>query len=210
MKKTNWNVLKVSVIAAGVLLSAAFYTSSDEGNALINGAALEETENSDSTQDRELAKAAESKTEETSENIEEMVRRIVQEELLSMQQEAHLKAQDEEAESAGANDIDTAKEDESAGRESEPNGKKADAGAGVNQGAQTSGKRAASSSDCLNLNTASKEELMELPGIGASRAEAIIAYRNTYGGFGYVEEVMNIRGIKEAAFAKIKDRICVS
>lgn len=61
----------------------------------------------------------------------------------------------------------------------------------------------------INLNTATREELMQLKGIGASKADAIIAYRETYGGFGYIEEIMNIRGIKEAAFEKIKDRICV-
>ena len=50
---------------------------------------------------------------------------------------------------------------------------------------------------------------MELKGIGEARAEAIILYRETYGGFGYIEEIMNVSGIKEAAFSKIKDQICV-
>ena len=50
---------------------------------------------------------------------------------------------------------------------------------------------------------------MELKGIGETRALAIIKYRETYGGFAHIEEIMNISGIKEASFEKIKDRICV-
>ena len=61
----------------------------------------------------------------------------------------------------------------------------------------------------VNLNTASKEELMELPGIGASRAEDIIAYREEHGGFDAIDEVKHISGIKDAVFAKIKDMITV-
>ena len=61
----------------------------------------------------------------------------------------------------------------------------------------------------VNLNTASKEELMELPGIGASRAEDIIAYREEHGGFDAIDEVKHISGIKDAVFDKIKDMITV-
>lgn len=61
----------------------------------------------------------------------------------------------------------------------------------------------------ININTASMEELMELKGIGETRARAIIEYRETYGDFGYIEEIMNVSGIKEASFEKIKDDICV-
>ena len=50
---------------------------------------------------------------------------------------------------------------------------------------------------------------MELKGIGETRARAIIEYRETYGDFGYIEEIMNVSGIKEASFEKIKDDICV-
>ena len=59
----------------------------------------------------------------------------------------------------------------------------------------------------INLNTAGKEELMKLSGIGEARAQAIITYRETHGPFTAVEEVMNIEGIKEKAFSKIKDEI---
>ncbi len=61
----------------------------------------------------------------------------------------------------------------------------------------------------VNLNTASREELMTLSGIGESRADAIIRYREMYGGFKAIEDVMNVSGIKEGAFEKIKDSITV-
>lgn len=61
----------------------------------------------------------------------------------------------------------------------------------------------------VNLNKATKEELMTLPGVGASRAESIIQYRNENGGFKSIEEIMLISGIKEGLFEKIKDLIKV-
>ena len=48
---------------------------------------------------------------------------------------------------------------------------------------------------------------MTLPGVGASRAESIIQYRNENGGFKSIEEIMQISGIKEGLFEKIKDYI---
>lgn len=62
----------------------------------------------------------------------------------------------------------------------------------------------------VNLNTASKEELMTLNGIGESRAESIIGYREAHGAFQSIEELMNVEGIKEGVFRKIQDRITVS
>ena len=64
-----------------------------------------------------------------------------------------------------------------------------------------------SGSGKVNLNTAGKEDLMTLPGIGESRADAIIAYRESNGPFGTVEEIMNIEGIKEKMFEKIRGSI---
>lgn len=61
----------------------------------------------------------------------------------------------------------------------------------------------------VNLNTASKEQLMTLPGIGESRAEDIIRYREESGGFQTIEDIMKVSGIKDAAFQKIKDSITV-
>ncbi len=61
----------------------------------------------------------------------------------------------------------------------------------------------------VNINTASKDELMTLSGVGESRADAIIAYRTENGPFASTEEIMNISGIKEGLFGKIKDKITV-
>jgi len=61
----------------------------------------------------------------------------------------------------------------------------------------------------VNINTASKEELMTIKGVGESKAEKIIAYREENGGFGKIEDIMNITGIKEGMFNKVKDQICV-
>lgn len=61
----------------------------------------------------------------------------------------------------------------------------------------------------VNLNTASKEELCTIPGIGESRAEAILQYREAQGGFSHVEEIMQVDGIKEGLYAKIQDKIYV-
>ena len=65
----------------------------------------------------------------------------------------------------------------------------------------------ASGSGRVNLNTAGMEELMTLSGIGESRAQAILMYREQYGPFTSIEEIMNIDGIKEKSFAKIKEYI---
>lgn len=61
----------------------------------------------------------------------------------------------------------------------------------------------------VNLNTASKEELCTISGIGESRAEAILEYREAKGGFSSVEEIMQVDGIKEGLYAKIRDKIYV-
>lgn len=61
----------------------------------------------------------------------------------------------------------------------------------------------------VNINTAGVNELTTLPGIGQSRAESIISYRENNGKFQSIEDIMNISGIKQAAFSKIKDYICV-
>jgi competence protein ComEA len=65
------------------------------------------------------------------------------------------------------------------------------------------------SSGKVNLNRADVKELMTLTGIGQSRAEAIIRYREEIGSFERIEDVMKVSGIKESAFNKIKDDITV-
>ena len=62
----------------------------------------------------------------------------------------------------------------------------------------------------ININTADEALLCTLPGIGESRAKSIIAYRQEHGHFQRPEDIMDISGIKEAAFAKIRDYITVS
>ena len=64
-------------------------------------------------------------------------------------------------------------------------------------------------SGLVNLNTADVAALMTLPGIGESRAKAIISYREQHGAFVKIEDIMKISGIKQAAFSKIKDKITV-
>lgn len=64
-------------------------------------------------------------------------------------------------------------------------------------------------SGVINLNQASEQELMTLPGIGASKAREIISYRDQHGSFSEITELMEIPGIKEGVFNKIKDQITV-
>lgn len=64
-------------------------------------------------------------------------------------------------------------------------------------------------SGLLDINHATKEELMTLAGIGESKATAIISYRETKGKFKKTEDIMNITGIKSGVYEKIKDQIKV-
>lgn len=59
----------------------------------------------------------------------------------------------------------------------------------------------------VDLNTATAEELMTLSGIGEAKAEAILRYREEHGGFQKVEELMEVEGIKEGVFHKIKEQV---
>ena len=61
----------------------------------------------------------------------------------------------------------------------------------------------------LDLNRADVAALMELPGIGQSKAEAIVGYREEHGPFSQAEDLMKVEGIKEGVFNKIKERIKV-
>ena len=61
----------------------------------------------------------------------------------------------------------------------------------------------------INLNKATKEELTQLPGIGAATADKILAYRQQNGSFKAIEELMNISGIKQAKFDGLKDKVTV-
>jgi competence protein ComEA len=61
----------------------------------------------------------------------------------------------------------------------------------------------------VNINTATAEQLDVLPGIGPTKAQAIIDYRNEHGRFTSIEDIQNVKGIKEGEFSKIKDHIRV-
>ena len=61
----------------------------------------------------------------------------------------------------------------------------------------------------LNLNTATKDDLMTLDGIGEVLAERILAYREQYGGFDSVEELMQVEGIGEKRFAAMEPYVTV-
>ncbi len=75
--------------------------------------------------------------------------------------------------------------------------------------ATTTTPTAQSAKDLINLNTASKGELLALPGIGEIKAQAIIDYREKYGSFYSTEEIMNVNGIGEKTYAQLKDLICI-
>ncbi len=62
----------------------------------------------------------------------------------------------------------------------------------------------------IDINKASKDELMDLPGIGDTKAGSIIAYRQLNGNFKHTEEIMGVSGIKESLFESIKGLIKVS
>lgn len=81
---------------------------------------------------------------------------------------------------------------------------------GIVGGARSDGQGGDAASDGrININTASEAQLCEIPGIGATRAAAIAAYRESHGAFGKPEDIMNVNGIKEGMYEKIKDIICV-
>ncbi|WP_257306695.1 ComEA family DNA-binding protein [Geothrix campi] len=62
----------------------------------------------------------------------------------------------------------------------------------------------------VNLNTASVTELMQLPRVGQKTAERIVAFRKQHGGFQRPEELMNVKGIGEKSYAKLKPYLALT
>lgn len=69
---------------------------------------------------------------------------------------------------------------------------------------------ATASTAVINLNSATASQIADLPGIGVKTAELIVQHRVKNGPFKKIEEVMNIRGIGEKSFLRIRDRIAVA
>ena len=61
--------------------------------------------------------------------------------------------------------------------------------------------------ELIDINTADLDTLSTLPGIGPTLAQKIIDYRETYGPFYYIEDIMNVEGISDTTFENIKDLI---
>jgi competence protein ComEA len=75
---------------------------------------------------------------------------------------------------------------------------------------KTSPKAHVKAEGVINLNTANATDLESLPGIGKSTAQRIVEYRQKSGGFKKIEELMNVKGIGEKSFLKIKSRLTVA
>lgn len=76
-------------------------------------------------------------------------------------------------------------------------------------GTQGTQKQAEQDDELVDLNRATEGELCTLPGIGQTRAQAIIAYREANGGFRSIDEIQNVSGIKSGTYEKIKNKIKV-
>jgi competence protein ComEA len=75
---------------------------------------------------------------------------------------------------------------------------------------RASASSSASASAPINLNTATAAQLETLPGIGKSTAERILEYRQKNGSFKKVEDLMNVRGVGEKSFLKLKPLVTVA
>jgi competence protein ComEA len=70
-------------------------------------------------------------------------------------------------------------------------------------------KASAPTPEKINLNSATAEQLQSIPGIGPATAKSIIEFRTKVGKFNKIEEIINVKGIGEKKFQKIKDRLSV-
>ncbi|WP_019120006.1 ComEA family DNA-binding protein [Brevibacillus massiliensis] len=74
-------------------------------------------------------------------------------------------------------------------------------------GGPSAGQAASGGGDKVNLNTATQEQLMTLPGIGETRAQAILAYREQHGPFSSPEQLKKVSGIGNSTYDRLKDKI---
>ena len=81
---------------------------------------------------------------------------------------------------------------------------------GLTASAQQTEKGAATAGATINLNSATVEQLEGLPGIGPKTAQLIVEYRQKSGGFKKIEELMNVKGIGEKSFLKLKPMLVVT
>ena len=103
---------------------------------------------------------------------------------------------------------DTIKKDEAAEISEEMN-KEQDSLESIEKEPKISKKELKLREKSINLNSAGLDELVSLPGIGTSTAEKIIEYRNKKGKFKSVQQIMNVKGIGEKKFQKIKDYLTI-
>ena len=82
--------------------------------------------------------------------------------------------------------------------------------ASVAQTPHNASAKAVATTGIVNINTASAAELEALPGVGAKTAARIVEYRQKNGPFKKIEELMNVRGVGEKNFLKLKPQIIVT